>query len=162
MSKTSVYVASSLNNAVRARQVMDLLENNNFHITYDWTKHGQVHNEDECEAIAILEEKGVLNCDVFLMVFPGRTGAHVEFGIARSSGKHIILLQEIETERKSFYYLPGVVRVQTEKEAIASILNYRKSSTNESLAFMFVVIIITFGFWSVECGYSWIIDFFNN
>lgn len=120
-----IYVASSLHNATRAREVMDLLESNGYRITYDWTPHGQVYSEEDCANIAILEEQGVLDCDVFLMVFPGRTGSHIEFGLARSAGKHIILLQEeAETERKSFYYLPGIVRVQTEKEAIAHILDH--------------------------------------
>lgn len=103
---------------------MSLLENKGYHITYDWTTHGQVYSEEECREIAILEEQGVLDCDVFLMVFPGRTGAHIEFGIARASNKHMILLQEAEVERKTFYYLPGVVRVNTEEEAITHISDF--------------------------------------
>lgn len=100
---------------------MDRVEKEGFQVTYDWTVHGQVYSEDDCRQIAILEEKGVLDCDVYLMVFPGRTGAHIEFGIARATGKHIILLQEVEVERKSFYYLPGITRVETEDEAFLHI-----------------------------------------
>lgn len=124
-----IYVASSLLNIERAKEVMNRVKNEGFQITYDWTTHGQVYNETECERIAILEEQGVLDCDVFLMVLPGRAGAHIEFGIARASNKHIIILQEIEVERKTFYYLPArqgrpkVIRVKTEDEAFIHIRN---------------------------------------
>lgn len=125
-----VYVASSLFNIKRTRQIMEKLKNDGFQITYDWTVHGKVDNEDECRNIAILEEQGVLCCDVFILVFPGRTGSHIEFGLARASNKIIILLQEIETERKTFYYLPGIVRIKTEEELFSYLQQLKKGINN--------------------------------
>jgi hypothetical protein len=103
---------------------MDRFEREGVQITYDWTTHGQVYSEGELIELGILEEKGVLDCDVFLLVFPGRNGAHFEFGLARGRGKHIVLLEEVEVERKTFYHLPGIVRFDTEDEAVQHILEH--------------------------------------
>lgn len=125
-----LYVGSSLRNGDRARQIMDRFESEGVQITYDWTAHGQVYNEDELIELGILEEKGVLECDVFLLVFPGRNGSHFELGLARGTGKHIVLLEEVEVERKTFYHLPrrdewpAIVRFAEEDDAVQYILAY--------------------------------------
>jgi len=117
-----VYIASSLHNAERVKHIKQKLESLGVMVTYDWTVHGQVFDKEELIRIAIAEEQGVSDADVFLMVFPGRTGTHVEFGLARGLGIPIVLLEEVEVEQKSFYYLPGLHKTQTEEEAIRAVL----------------------------------------
>ena len=58
------------------------------------------------------------------MIFPARNGSHIEFGLANGYGKHIVLLEEVETEQKTFYYLPGIQRFKMEKEAIQHTLKF--------------------------------------
>lgn len=117
-----VYIATSLHNAKRANEIREKLESLGIVCTYDWTVHGQVFTEEELTKFGIAEENGVANADVFLMVFPGRCGSHFEMGLARGLGIPIVLLEEVETEQKTFYYLPGVHKTRTEDEAIRIIL----------------------------------------
>ena len=62
------------------------------------------------------------------MIFPGKNGTHFELGLARGLEKHLVLLEEVTVERKSFYHLPGIQRFSTETEAIQHILKYLDSA----------------------------------
>ena len=128
----TVYVGTSLHNANRASHIMECLKQENVHITYDWTKHGQVYSEEDLARIAIDEEQGVINCQVFFMIFPGRNGTHIEFGLARGLKKHIVLLEEVEVERKTFYHLPDINRFKTETEAIQHTLQFLDSRNDNA------------------------------
>jgi nucleoside 2-deoxyribosyltransferase len=116
-----VYIGTSLLNAERARQVKKRLESLGIEITYDWTTHGQVHEEEELAKIGLMEKQGVAEADLFLMIFPSRTGSHFEMGLAYGLNIPIVLLMETEQELKSFYYLPGIRRTKTEDAAIGAI-----------------------------------------
>ena len=120
----TVYVGTSLLNANRAMQIMERLRQADVQISYDWTKRGQVYSEEELRKYGIAEKRGVIDCDVFFMIFPARNGSHFECGLAEGYGKHIVLLQEIETEQKTFYYLPGIKRFKMEDEAIHHTLEF--------------------------------------
>ena len=96
-------------------------------ITYDWTTHGQVYSDEDLKRFGIAEEQGINQCDVFFMIFPGRAGTHVELGLARGNGKHIVLLEEAEVERKTFYHLPGVMRFKEAELAIQHTINFLDS-----------------------------------
>ena len=120
----NLYIASSLYNAERIRRLIDRFQKEGINITYNWTIHGQVYSEEELTKFGIKEEQGIHECDVFLLVFPGRNGAHFEMGYARAAGKHIVLLEEVEVEQKTFYYLPDIVRFKEEDDAVQHILNY--------------------------------------
>lgn len=123
----SVYVGSSLLNSARAVEIMNALRSEGVQITYDWTVHGQVFEAQELARIAVEERNGVRCCDVFLMVFPARTGSHVEFGMALGYGKHIVILDEGEhAEPKAFYYLPEVRRFNKADKAMRYILELLK------------------------------------
>ena len=103
-----VYVASSLDNKKRVSDIIENLKLNGIDITYDWTSHGRVYDLDELKEIAVKEENGVRECDLFIMVLPGGGGTHFEFGIARTLNKKIFILEELDVEQKSFYYLEGL------------------------------------------------------
>jgi hypothetical protein len=109
-----VYVASSLHNYVRVRQLQQRFREAGHEITFDWTPYGEAlglttPTDEEIGLIGLAEEEGVHNCDLLFMVHPARNGSHVEFGIARTAGKPIVCLEEMSVERKSFYYMPDVI-----------------------------------------------------
>jgi hypothetical protein len=122
-----IYVASSLNNAANAVRIMNRLRGLGATITYDWTTHGRAYEESLLKSLGRAELNGVINADVVLMVQPGRSGTHVELGIAIGqivSGvkKRILILDETEeVEKKTFYYLDCIERFSSEDEAIDSI-----------------------------------------
>ena len=120
----TVYVGTSLLNADRAIQIMERLKQEDVQISYDWTKHGQVYSKEELRKYGIAEKRGIIECDVFLMVFPARNGSHIELGLALGYDKHVVLLEEIEVEQKTFYHLPGVQHFKMEEEAIQHILKF--------------------------------------
>ena len=119
-----IYVGTSLKNAQRANELQKRFRDAGCEITYDWTVHGQVYNDEELAQYGIEEERGVKNADVFFMVFPARNGAHFEMGLARGLGIKIVLLIEHSQEKKTFYYLPGVARFTDEDEAVHHTLEF--------------------------------------
>jgi len=124
-----VYIGTSLHNAKRASELSVKLEKIGVICTYDWWKHGQVYSKDELTKYGIAEEKGISEADVFLFVFPGRNGTHFEMGLARGLGIPIILFEEqFQTvEQKTFYYLPGLIKVKTEEQVITTITDLLKA-----------------------------------
>ena len=123
MIKGKIYVGTSLHNAKRAKELITRFEELGIQCTYDWTQHGQVFSQEELTKYGLAEEQGVAEADVFLCVFPGRCGTHFEMGLARGLKIPIVLLEEEIVEQKTFYYLPGLHRVKTEEQAVATILN---------------------------------------
>ena len=125
-----IYVGTSLRNSFRANQIQRRFELAGCEITYDWTTHGQVYNEEQLEKYGVQEELGVKSADVFFMISPARNGSHCELGLARAFGVKIVLLLESEQEDKTFYYLPeldgrpSVSRFKDATEAINYTLKY--------------------------------------
>lgn len=118
-----IYIATSLKNAARAKELQERFLELGITCTYDWTVHGQVFSVEELAKFGLAEEQGVKDADVFLMIFPGRNGSHFEMGLARGLGIPIVLLEETVVEQKTFYYLPDLHKVKTEDEAVAIVLN---------------------------------------
>lgn len=124
MKNNKVYVASSLDKCERIKQIIHVLKSKGLTITYDWTDHGRVFNQENLAEIAILEEKGVKDCDILLMVLPGGGGTHFEFGVAYTLNKPIVILEdEPNIEQKSFYYLPGIQKYECLEEAVYAVMN---------------------------------------
>lgn len=87
------YVASSLENADRVRQIRDKLLVFDWQLTYDWTEHGPVrYDPARMMLVCDAEIHGVLSSDVFILLLPGGRGAHVELGLAMSSPARRIAL----------------------------------------------------------------------
>lgn len=123
MSIGKVYVASSLDRGEDIKKISNLLREKGIQITYDWTTHGRVYDPAALAEIALKEERGVHDCDVFFMVLPGGGGTHFEFGIARTLNKPIVIyISDDRIEQKSFYYLPGITKYDVLDRAINSII----------------------------------------
>lgn len=120
----TIYIGSSLLNAERVKELQHKFRDLGVDCTYDWTAHGQVFTAHELTAFGMAEELGISKADVFLFVFPGRSGTHYEMGYARGLGKPIVLLGEDETvEQKTFYHLPGLYKTRSEETAILTVLD---------------------------------------
>lgn len=125
--KMQVYVASTLSNYARTRQVQQMLRDRGHDITYDWTAHGHELKSDpeELKEIALGEAHGVKNADLFVMVTPGQKGAHFEMGIAWHKQIPIIIFEDKPlTDVKSFYFLDEVDIVKTEGELWDLVAQY--------------------------------------
>lgn len=116
------YVASSLLNNFRARHFINLFEQKGHIITYNWTEHGQIVDSNNFKEIGEKERDGVINADLLFVVFPARSGTHIEIGIAIAKGIPIILLFNEMVEPKTFYYLDHVFRYYDEGPAIQHAL----------------------------------------
>jgi hypothetical protein len=117
-----VYVAGALSNAARVQEIQNKFRSVGISITYDWTTHGLVNDEKLLPAIGEKETEGVSTCDVLFLIQPGRLGSHTELGIAigmNVMGKHtpIVILEEVEMEKKPFYYLEFINRFKTEQQS---------------------------------------------
>jgi nucleoside 2-deoxyribosyltransferase len=106
-----IYIASNLKNAVKVREVRDMLINYGHHITYDWTTHGLVTDKSKLTEIAINEYRGVCDCDALVVLWPAGFGTHVEFGVALANNKpiHFYIPDDQDIEMKSFYFMPNVI-----------------------------------------------------
>lgn len=121
-----VYVATSLFNAKAAKEVIARFRSHGVEITYDWTTHGKLTDPKDLAVAGIGEATGVIEADLIFMMQPARTGAHIEMGIAigynmtisahlefgRATKKPIILVEDGNSEDKTFYYVDNVHKYQ--------------------------------------------------
>jgi len=122
-----IYVGSSLLNSKRVKEVQQRFKDAGCIITYDWTVHGQVTDEELLAKYAVAELQGVKEADIFFMLLPGRNGTHFEMGVAHASGKKIVMLIEQDQELKTFYYLDGVERFTEEDLAFDYVIDFLKN-----------------------------------
>ena len=142
-----VYVASTLSNYVRVREIMSVLSNNDIIITYDWTGHAKIlrdyldqgdlsYSTSACDkvpkpdpSIAEGELNGVITSDVLLVVQPAGRGTYCEFGAALALKKPIVVLgthADIDGDSRpvSFHHLPCVRYTTDVQEAIRLIKSF--------------------------------------
>jgi hypothetical protein len=105
-----IYVAGKFEEKKRVQEVMNLLRAVGHTITHDWS----VVSEASKRSQAVLDMRGVIDCDVFVGVFekdlPYR-GAHSELGAALVLGKPVYLLGKW-ANKNIFTYHPNVRKGQ--------------------------------------------------
>lgn len=132
------YIGSGLKNWELVCYYAQKLEKNGWKQTYDWTKNvcaaqGDLRNYAE------LEQQGISNADVVVILLPAGRGAHVELGMALAQRKKIYLCaaneEEVNWEKTvAFYELPSVVKlVGTADENITAILNSAQKESRETV-----------------------------
>ena len=111
------YIGSGMKNNELVDEYSKILKENGWEHTYNWTKniHGDKTIEDLIE-YAELEQQGVADADVVIILLPAGRGTHVELGMALAFHKRIYLCAETENEfcldnTVNFYQLPAVVRL---------------------------------------------------
>ena len=124
------YVASGMKNMKLVDYYAKVLKENGWEQTHDWVANvsDDVSIEDITE-YAKLEQQGVANADVVIVLLPAGRGAHIELGMAMALHKKVFLCSETEEEFSiqntvAFYNLPNIVRlVGTADENIEKIKN---------------------------------------
>lgn len=129
--KHKIYIASTLGNAERVRQIRDRLVRLDIGLTYDWTEHngGQpyISNEDAAlkREVAEKELTGVRDAEAILVVLPGGCGTHFEMSAAYCWRKPIVMLIQATNDNiPSFHYLRNIDKTTSEDEAIQMVLQY--------------------------------------
>lgn len=124
------YIGSGLKNSEQVDDYAKILKENGWKQTYSWTQ--AIRNERTIEGLieyAELEQQGVAEADVVIILLPAGRGTHVELGMALAFHKRIYLCAETENEfcldnTVNFYQLPAVVRLTgTADENLREILH---------------------------------------
>lgn len=126
-----IYIASTLDNAVRVRKIRDVFKTHGIELTYDWTNHNDglsIYIPDDDpelkELTAKKELRGVYDASAVLVVMPGGRGTHFEFGAAYVFKKPVVLLLDEHTGNSpAFHYLPSLIKLQSEAQAIEKVVD---------------------------------------
>jgi nucleoside 2-deoxyribosyltransferase len=113
-----IYLASSFLNKYNARQAMSMIENAGHTITHDWTTHPTTDSTRGLKKESVEDLKGVENCDIFILLWPGRMGSNAELGAALAYGKPCILVGGINPLDSVYFNHPRCRRVGTITDAI--------------------------------------------
>ena len=109
------YIASSFANIHTVREVAARLDQSGCQNIYDWTA-SSVDNLEDLKKIGIHEKAAVMNCEVFIMIYPAGKGANTELGLALATNKKIVIYAMNHdildvAKTSSFYQLPEVTVV---------------------------------------------------
>ncbi len=128
MPKKKFYIASTLSNVENVAIIADKFLKTGWQWSFNWTPFSSLGNLNSLKEISQNEVNGVLDCDLFLMLFPAQRGSHVELGIALAAGKPILLLAPDENALLrngltcSFYHHPKVnLLIQKDIEILACL-----------------------------------------
>lgn len=111
------YIGSGIKNCKLVNRYSKILEENGWQHTYNWAKNinGDETIEDLIE-YSKLEQQGIIDSDVVIILLPAGRGTHIELGMALALNKKIFLCSETEEEFSikntvNFYQLPGIIRL---------------------------------------------------
>ncbi len=123
------YIGSSLQNYELVNDYARILEKNGWEHTYNWTKNLSTNETlEDLKEISKLEQKGIMDSDVVIILLPAGRGTHVELGMAIAFHKKIFLCSDKKEEFSlenmvSFYQMPNVVKlVGTTDENLKEII----------------------------------------
>lgn len=135
------YVGSGMKNAKLVEYYQEKLKEAGWEQTYNWVKN--INNDidiDEIREYAKLEQEGVINSDVVIILLPAGRGAHIELGMSLALNKKTFLCSLTEDEFSientvAFYELPNVVKlVGTADENIKEILKFKKEKKDSEIS----------------------------
>lgn len=123
------YIGSGMKNCELVNYYSKILEENGWEHTYNWAKN---INEDETIEDLVeyskLEQQGIIDSDVVIILLPAGRGTHIELGMALALNKKIFLCSETKEEFSientvNFYQLPSIIRlVGTADENLKEII----------------------------------------
>ena len=131
------YVGSGMKNANLVEYYQKKLKEAGWEQTYNWVKN--INNDiniDEIKEYAKLEQEGVMNSDVVVILLKAGRGAHIELGMSIALNKKTFLCSLTENEFSientvAFYELPNVVKlIGTADENIKEILKFSKEKSD--------------------------------
>ena len=123
------YIGSGMKNCELVNYYAKILEENEWKHTYNWAKNinGDETIKDLIE-YSKLEQQGIIDSDVVIILLPAGRGTHIELGMALALNKKIFLCSETKEEFNikntvNFYQLPNIVRlVGTADENLKEII----------------------------------------
>jgi len=128
------YIGSGIKNWQLVNYYSKILEAYGWQHTYNWTKNINGHETiEDLTVYAKLEQQGIVDSDVVIILLPGGRGTHVELGMALALNKKIFLCSPVKEafnidNTVSFYELPGIVKlVGTADENIQEIIKQQNS-----------------------------------
>ena len=127
------YIGSGLKNCELVNYVSEKLINSNHKHTYNWAKNinGDETIEDLIE-YSKLEQQGIIDSDVVIILLPAGRGTHIELGMALALNKRIFLCSETKEEFSientvAFYELPKIAKlIGTAEENIKKIIKSKE------------------------------------
>ena len=125
------YIGSGMKNCELVNYYAKILEENDWKHTYNWAKNinGDETIKDLIE-YSKLEQQGIIDSDVVIILLPAGRGTHIELGMALALNKKIFLCSETKEEFSientvNFYQLPSIVRlVGTADENLKEIIKF--------------------------------------
>ncbi len=134
------YVGSGMKNAKLVEYYQEKIKEAGWEQTYNWVKNiNSDINIDEIREYAKLEQEGVMNSDVVVILLPAGRGAHIELGMSIALNKKTFLCSITEDEFSientvAFYELPNIVKlVGTADENIKEILKFSREKLNNEI-----------------------------
>ncbi len=134
------YVGSGMKNAKLVEYYQEKIKEAGWEQTYNWVKNiNSDINIDEIREYAKLEQEGVMNSDVVVILLPAGRGAHIELGMSIALNKKTFLCSITEDEFSientvTFYELPNIVKlVGTADENIKEILKFSREKLNNEI-----------------------------
>lgn len=125
-----IYVASGLANHLQVIRMQEVLVRHGWTISFDWAEahrqelaSGKKLTPEEKRELANNMIQGVRDAHAFLLVCPGKRGAHVELGIAIAAGdKPIVVLSTDPEQDISFYHAGDMIAlVRQDTDAVFAL-----------------------------------------
>lgn len=111
------YIGSGMKNIELVNDYAKKLKEKGWIHTYNWAENinGDETIEDLIE-YSNLEQKGIIDADVVIILLPAGRGTHIELGMALALHKKIFLCSVTEEEFNiqntvNFYQLPSIIRL---------------------------------------------------
>lgn len=123
------YIGSGFQSSGLVNRYAGLLTREGWQHTFNWANIDRAGIEvEEMVRYAVLEQEGIAEADVVIILLPAGRGTHIELGMALAQHKRVFLCAEQEAEFSlentvNFYELPAIVKlVGTAEENVEKIL----------------------------------------
>lgn len=123
------YIGSGFKNCELVNYYSKILEENGCKNTYNWTKNIDKYiTIGDLKEISKLEQKGISDSDVVIILLPAGRGTHIELGMSIALNKKIFLCtsnkEEFSIENTvGFYQIPSIIKlIGTADENIKEIM----------------------------------------
>lgn len=123
------YIGSGFKNCELVNYYSKILEEKGWKNTYNWTKNiNKDISIEDLKEISKLEQKGISDSDIVIILLPAGRGTHIELGMSIALNKKIFLCtsnkEEFSIENTvGFYQIPSIVKlIGTADENIKEIM----------------------------------------
>lgn len=111
------YIGSGFKNTNLVNEFSKKLQSHSWEHTFNWTKYiSEYETIEDLIKYSELEQKGIEESDVVIIILPAGRGTHIELGMAIALNKKIYLYsnkkEEFDIENTvNFYQIPSIKRI---------------------------------------------------